>query len=286
MIFKFRPYGPPISAASDLRVSDLLFLENNEWNIHIIRLHLPHHEDQILQVIPSSFRPPAKLIWLADKVGAYTTKSGYKLAPLVTPNLAAHAINWNKILNEAFPIGNLLAIRGLTEHIHCKRCGEMETMNHLVLFPSKEVWLQAPLSFTDGQQAGTQNIQNIFYSGLNSADPLVPLDAMDGQELTSLKTNPSQSKTAVLAAKGWEEALQPVPNLASSPTPLIAGDNLRFPNCFVDGAWQESSLLAGMGWTLTCSATAPTIKDSSFRSKVGSALTAEALAFEKLFEAH
>lgn len=91
---------------------------------------------------------------------------------------------------------------------------------------------------------------------------------------------------AVLAAKGWEEALQPVPNLASSPTPLIAGDNLRFPNCFVDGAWQESSLLAGMGWTLTCSATAPTIKDSSFRSKVGSALTAEALAFEKLFEAH
>ena len=62
----------------------------------IMRLHLPHHDDQIRQVIPTSFRSPAKLIWLADKVGAYTTKSGYKLAPLVTPNLAAHAINWNK----------------------------------------------------------------------------------------------------------------------------------------------------------------------------------------------
>ena len=88
-------------------------------------------------------------------------------------------------------------------------------------------------------------------------------------------------RKAVLAAKGWEEALQPVPNLASMQTPLMAGDNLRFPNCFVDGAWQDSSLLAGRGWTLTCSASAPTIKDSSFRSNVGSALTAEVLAFEK-----
>lgn len=86
-----------------------------------------------------------------------------------------------------------------------RRNGNYESSVVRVLFPSKEVWLQAPLSFTDGQQAGTQNIQNMLARipydinlpafTLNSADPLVPLDAMDGQELTSLKTNPSQSKT-------------------------------------------------------------------------------------------
>ncbi|WZZ13307.1 hypothetical protein YC2023_106396 [Brassica napus] len=159
---------PIYEYASNLRVSDLLFLETNEWNIDIMRLHLPHHDDQIRQVIPTSFRSPAKLIWLADKVGAYTTKSGYKLAPLATPNLAAHAINWNK-----------------------------------VLFPSKEVWLQAPLSFTDRQQAGTYFFEDKSISVQNCI------------------------RKAVLAAKRWEEALQPVPNLASSPTPLMAASDLR-----------------------------------------------------------
>lgn len=72
------PMGPPTFSNQHLKVSDLLDHQTNEWNLDQIRLHLPHYEDLIRLIIPSSLKPCDKKAWLGDPSGVYSSKSGYK----------------------------------------------------------------------------------------------------------------------------------------------------------------------------------------------------------------
>lgn len=73
------PIGPPTLANQDLKVKDLLL---PDWNLPLIRLHLPHYEEIIRQLIPSSLKPPHMQVWLGESNGCYSTKTGYKMAPM------------------------------------------------------------------------------------------------------------------------------------------------------------------------------------------------------------
>ena len=105
-----------------------------------------------------------KQVWLPEPSGIYTTKSGYKKIFEGKNALSQDPFNWMKhvwklhtspkvhhfiwrTLNNALPVGALLATRGIHSELACKRCGELETITHLFLdFPfAVEVWAKAPL---------------------------------------------------------------------------------------------------------------------------------------------
>ena len=71
--------GPPTFENQKLKVKDLLLPDSNAWNLPQIRLHLPHYEDVIRQLIPSALKPPDRQVWLGESNGIYSTKSGYKM---------------------------------------------------------------------------------------------------------------------------------------------------------------------------------------------------------------
>lgn len=158
-----RPIGPPTNANQDLCVADLISPQTNAWNIQAIRQHLPQYEELILQIIPSSLNKPDELMWLHDKNGNYSSKSGYATSRLDTrpPNpdeFPWKKCIWNlnsspkiqtflwKAMSGALPVGYQLQIRGLQADPRCKRCGVLETPLHLFLkCPfAMQVWQEIP----------------------------------------------------------------------------------------------------------------------------------------------
>ncbi|XP_056852981.1 uncharacterized protein LOC130502240 [Raphanus sativus] len=71
------PIGPPNSHNENLLVSDLLCPVSNEWDFDRIRQHIPQYEDDIMHIITSHASSDDRLVWLFEKTGVYSTKSGY-----------------------------------------------------------------------------------------------------------------------------------------------------------------------------------------------------------------
>ncbi|KAG5411639.1 hypothetical protein IGI04_007958 [Brassica rapa subsp. trilocularis] len=71
-----RPMGPAPEALVNLKVADLLLLEENEWNLEAIRQILPFEEEKIRLLKPSLSGAPDKLMWLKSPTGEFTTKTG------------------------------------------------------------------------------------------------------------------------------------------------------------------------------------------------------------------
>ena len=72
-----RPIGPPTVINENLRVSHLISLTSRDWNVCMIREHLPQYEDCIRTLIPSQLAMEDCLQCLPWKNGNYSTKSGY-----------------------------------------------------------------------------------------------------------------------------------------------------------------------------------------------------------------
>lgn len=157
------PIGPPTFTNQHFIVEDLLNQQTEEWDLNKIRLHLPQYEDKIRLIISSSSRPMDKQVWLPDSSGSYTMKSGYKQIFENKTVLSQDQFNWIKsvwklhtslkiyhflwrALNNALPVGSLLATRGINAELKCKQCGELETISHLLLDCNfeVEVWAKAP----------------------------------------------------------------------------------------------------------------------------------------------
>lgn len=159
------PIGPPTLDNQNLLVADLLHPQSNEWDLEKIRLHLPHYEEKIRFLIPSSLKQRNRQVWLPDPSGLYSTKSGYRkifeekligqpdqfdwknlVWRLQVPPKIQHFL-WS-VLHNAIPVGSLLAIRGIQSALNCKRCGELETIPHL--FTScpfaVQFWSKVPLA--------------------------------------------------------------------------------------------------------------------------------------------
>ncbi|CAN6852484.1 unnamed protein product, partial [Brassica oleracea] len=105
---------------------------------------MPHLLPEILCIRPSITGAPDSYAWLASKIGVYSVKSGYFVAAFMiqhalkkgiwtcktSPKL--HLFLW-KIFRGALPLGENLAKRGMLTNISCRRCGELETADHIFL---------------------------------------------------------------------------------------------------------------------------------------------------------
>ena len=141
-------------------VSDLLCPISNVWDRDKIRQYLPQYEDHILRIITSSASSPDSIVWLPDKTGSYSIKSGYGVgikarqmqpAPLEDFNWAKNI--WNvkdflwKLVRGAIPTSSNLARRGVPT-FNCKHCDGVEDDLHVFLHcrVADQVWNLAPLT--------------------------------------------------------------------------------------------------------------------------------------------
>lgn len=104
-------------------------------------------------------------VWLLDKSGLYTMKSGYAITKLNVEG-RQDGFNWKqgvwnvkcsptlqhflwKLKKEALAVGESLTKRGIPVDGKCKRCGAMESVIHVMLqCPfAQRVWEQAPAMF-------------------------------------------------------------------------------------------------------------------------------------------
>ncbi|XP_033139816.1 uncharacterized protein LOC117131700 [Brassica rapa] len=157
------PIGPPTLANSNLCVASLLLPSSTEWNIQMIRDHLPQYEEVIKSIIPSDCNMKDELVWLKNKSGNYTTKSGYALAKINSEAEPSDHFEWKKriwSLNTspklkhllwkanvgALPVGAALQNRGIDVDDKCKRCGAVETEIHVLLHCpfATQVWNKLP----------------------------------------------------------------------------------------------------------------------------------------------
>lgn len=92
---KCRPLGTPTLQAHNMKVKELLKPASTEWEVDQVKLHLPQYEDHILKLVPSSLDMEDERIWLGEKSGHYTTKSGYALTKVNSCSLQ-DTFNWKK----------------------------------------------------------------------------------------------------------------------------------------------------------------------------------------------
>ena len=157
------PVGPPTQANLNLCVADFLLPASNSWNLQMIREHLPHYEEAIKSIITSDCDMKDELVWLNDKSGMYTTRSGYALAKINSDPDPLDHFDWKKriwSLNTssklkhllwkanagALPVGAALQNRGIAIDDKCVRCGAVETEIHVLLHCpfATEVWTKLP----------------------------------------------------------------------------------------------------------------------------------------------
>ncbi|XP_013709689.1 uncharacterized protein LOC106413463 [Brassica napus] len=159
-----QPIGPPPLESRSLMVSDLLCPLTNKWEIVKIRRFLPQYEDTILQIKTSSTAAPDTLLWLPEKSGVYSTKTGYRVGmtsdkPLSLENSPVNWLShiWNvktgpklkdflwRVVRKAIPVSSNLEKRGFPS-FNCKTCGASEDDLHVFLkCPlAEEVWNLVP----------------------------------------------------------------------------------------------------------------------------------------------
>ena len=305
------PIAPPTLANKDLLVADLLDHQTNEWDLAKIRLHLPQYEDLIRLIIPGNSKPMDKLVWLPDPSGVYSTKSGYKKICEVEEPPPPEAFDliknvWKlrtspkiqlflwRMLNNALPVGSLLAIRGIQTELSCKRYGAQESIEHLFTnCPfAAEFWTKAPLMSTPGITTEMVSLKN-WLSINASMRALPPVGVADTVLVPWLLWNLWKARNglvfegksvqvediitkAVAEARAWEAA-NVLTSTKEKKTPR-SRPPLTVPVCWTDGAWREPSKLGGMGWIIKSREGEVICRGSSNRTHVGSALMAEALA--------
>ncbi|CAE5958563.1 unnamed protein product [Arabidopsis arenosa] len=296
-------------------VKELLCPTTNQWDPVAIRRHLPQYEDSIRSISTSSLRLQDSLIWLPEKSGLYTTKSGYHLArnsPVLT-STSIHAFNWNKSIwqikaapkiknflwkasSGALSLGSNLAKRGLMAAWSCKRCGEREDELHLFLdCPfAKSVWDAAPMQ-VQFSAVRVQNFQSLLTKALQSLSlpptglflsPLAPWllwNLWKARNYLIFEDRHFSAKDIIIKslteAKAWQAAQLSLPK--QSTTKAVQGarqENTEAVKCFVDAAWHATTGVCGQGWIIYDPSGNAPLRFSDSQHFVASALTAEALA--------
>lgn len=150
--------------SSSLKVKNLLCPLTNKWNIEQIRKYLRQYEDIILRIKTSSTQAPDTVIWLPEKSGEYSTKTGYGL--VMTTSRPTGELNelvnwlrdiWNvktspkikdylwRLVKRAIPVSSNLERRGFPR-FNCKKCDAHEDDLHVFLhcLIAQEVWNLTP----------------------------------------------------------------------------------------------------------------------------------------------
>ena len=163
-----QPMGPVTLENQSLMVSDLLCPLTNKWELDKIRALLPQYEDTILQIKTSSTPVDDTLLWLPEKSGIYSTKTGYGVGilrekPLHLGNQPVNWLShiWNvktmpklkdflwRVVRKAIPVSSNLEKRGVPS-FNCKTCGVHEDDLHVFLTCpiAEEVWRLIPTRHT------------------------------------------------------------------------------------------------------------------------------------------
>lgn len=310
------PMGPPTEEALNLKVKDLILPHAAEWDVDQIRLHLPHHEKEIRKLVLSSNDLQDERIWLYEKSGEYSAKTGYAVAK-VNNGGGAVTFNWKqcvwnvkcspklkhflwKLKNNALAVGEALLKRGMQVDGKCKRCGALETVFH-VMFSGPfavKVWDLAPATLVPSSSSchsmedllkSCTRMVNLPPTGLSA--PLYPwifwvLWTSRNQFIFEDKSfsEAAMMLKAIVNAKEWQSATQkPKKSTASSKDcpPSSTQNQVNATTLYSDAAWNSSTCAGGLGWVIKDHLGSTLTQGSSPRSLVPSALVAEALALKE-----
>jgi len=311
---QLQPMGPPTEASHDIVVADLFQANTQDWDLNTIERELPELVDAILSIKPSKQGAPDKLFWIHTKDGIYTTKSGYISAVEIQNEKNARdrrdqVTHWNKgvwnlqtapkiqlliwkALKGDLPVGEQMKIRQLRFDPHCKRCGNLESINHLIFqcdFAMK-MWKAAPFA-QQIDRRGSLDLENDWMQII--VIPCLPPVGIITVSLApwivwalwtarnSLIFNDKGFTTeqvltkAIVAAKEWQnaqtrEVKQHQPRRQTEPPPCY-GVVVQ-----TDAAWIENSRMAGIGWIIKQAECTQSFQNTS--SFVTSPLMAEGLA--------
>lgn len=306
------PIGPRPLHLANLKVSDLIHRDSNTWNWDRIRRFIPMYEPQIRLLQLSGVKHKDNLAWLFNKNGKYTTRSGYgsKAREAATP--AHREFNWQKNVwrlktqpkiktflwkapVRALPTGEQLIRRGIGNTPSCHRCGELESVEHILLSCAKarEVWAMVPIP----QPRWDQILTTLDFLEKTSKTPVLPPIGITTASLQSWvcwnlwidrnssifenKTYPASDivMKAIREAKAWELAQESLPQVrrtsgrVQSEPLLVSGVRM----C-TDASWQRDAEVCGLGWWYEDPLDGRREEFSLPVANVSSALAAETLA--------
>lgn len=307
-----KPIGPPTNENRNLCVSDLIDSQAEAWNIEAIRAHLPQYEAQIRTIPLSQFHMADELVWLPEKNGTYSTKTGYALyrINIGDPDLA---FDWNKLVwgvktsqklkhflwkikNKAIPVNENLIRRGIEMDGQCKRCGVLETECHVFsqcpfaarvwdLLPTLYTPVLSTISTPAALLLACRRMVSLPPTGLHTADIYqwvlwylwVARNKFAFENLMM-----SEQEVATLAlreARIWQGAQSDLtsPTDAKKKVPPECGE-IQSSQCFVDAAWNTTTRGGGFDCIFKDRAMQAFHQSSVNRCFVGSAFIAEALA--------
>ncbi|XP_024009751.1 uncharacterized protein LOC112084866 [Eutrema salsugineum] len=307
------PGGPAPKDSLNLMVSDLLNPTTNSWNTQKVQAHIPLVKDLVVQIKPSLHNADDVRIWLRDKSGVYTTKSGYYVAlEKSTHYVDEHPLDWTsaiwnisttpkiktflwKAMSGALPVGVALAKRIPSINLECTRCHAPETPEHLLfLCPfAQEVWTHAPFKSApwtlDDEGIAAKWNEATKASCLDSTDinkgSLAPWicwnlwkarNKLIFSEITFSVEEVVQK--AILNVKEWHKETPDKTKVAKLMVLESTPDRLTETICHTDAAWREDVSMAGLGWTLSPQNDPRTRPFSQVELSVSSPLVAEGLA--------
>lgn len=313
------PIGPPTYLAQNLRVKDLLLPDGSDWDLEEVRFHLPIYESHIRKIISCPDLLDER-VWLGEKNGNYSTRSGYALAKVNVDDKKSD-FNWKqciwnvkcsqklrhflwKLKSNTLAVEESLVKRGILSEGKCKRCGGNESAFH-VMFTcpiARRTWelapammIPAPDSCASMEALLRDCLRITALPPIGLTMPLYPwimwvLWTSRNQfcfEDKSFSESEMMMK-AIKLAKEWQAA-QPMPisNSVSSKDCHSSNKAQQIPQVnhgslllYTDAAWNSSNCDSGLGWVATDHQGARLFQGSSSRQFVVSALVAEALAMK------
>lgn len=267
-------------------------------------------------------------VWLLDKSGQYSTKTGYAAAKLNMKG-KQHEFNWRKcvwniacspkirqflwkVMHNALAVGESLLKCGMQVDGRCKRCGESESVLHVMFHCSfaRRIWDSCPALFAppassissveDLLKAGTRMV-NLPPVGLSVPLYLWVLWVLWISRNQLRFEDKSFSESVVLAkaiksAREWQNANTSNKTNSDSPkdcqrkeacktTPAMPQTNIDIFSCYSDAAWNSSTCAGGMGWICLQPDGTTLVQGSSSSEVVASVIMAEALALKAAMEA-
>lgn len=315
-----RPMGPPPLGSKDWVVKDLIIPGTGAWNRELIQAVLPFEEESILRLQPSSKDAPDALKWIGTREGKYSVKSGYHAAmeeftETILEDEPAVEFDWRKTvwnlkiapkvkmftwksLKGILPVGERLEARHIAVNSSCKRCGSLESINHLLFYCpfAREVWDLSP--FLGGFGISGLTDLRADWSDLHAAKCLPPAGitstplfpwilwflwkARNKYVFENFAGKPAETLSmAIAAAREWEIAqwaIEKKYHPRAPGTPFLAASVIQS-----DAAWEATSNNAGLSWILKTEDQSMTgMKGVSF---ISSALIAEGLAMREAMAA-
>ncbi|XP_056848921.1 uncharacterized protein LOC130499048 [Raphanus sativus] len=257
--------------------------------------------------------PPTEL----DQHLKYTTKSGYALAKIHNGN-SLDEFNWKKCIwnvqcspklrhflwklkSKALAVGETLAKRGIQVEGKCKRCGEPETLLHVMLActTAQKVWELVPAK-NKPLITSCQSVEEVLVTctrmvnlpPIGLTTPLYPwilwvLWTSRNQLLFEDKSflESEMLEKAIKAAKEWQSSLPIRKHVSVSTKDSPLSNSLpQVPaNTYLlcsDAAWNCSTFAGGLGWVCNDSLGNLVFQGTEKQRYIASALVAEALAMK------